>query len=163
MYKTKKLEQKEWIVIKRLIPLLIILSLFLLTACGSTKNISETKPLSVSIESDIDTYEKYQPSVRGITLTPKLDGTTNKDIKYHWKIDSDTEMFYTESGTKKEIINSGEPVLFVITAEINYARTNGLSKSTNITLAVEEKDSNNILAETKLVIEDYSGTYKVKK
>lgn len=149
--------------IKRLISLLIILSLFLITACGTTENSSETEPLNVSIGSDIDTYEKYQTSHHGITLTPKLNGTTNKNVKYHWKIDSETEMLHTEGGSKREIINSGEPVLFVVTAEINYVPTNSISRSINVSLTVEEENSNNILAETKLIIDDYSGTYKVRK
>ncbi|MBC2580150.1 hypothetical protein [Clostridium sp. DJ247] len=129
----------------------------------SVKATMEDTPLSVSIESDVATYEKYTSSVRGITLTPKLQGSSNKEIVYHWTINSNTEMFDTKNGPQKEVTNSGESVLFVCVAEISYIKPNTLSKSINITLSVEEKNSKNVLAKTDLIIEDYSGTYKVKK
>jgi len=102
-------------------------------------------------------------SVKGITLLPKLDENTVKDIQYHWSINSDTEMFDTPNGPAKEIINSGKSVLFIVVAEISYAKPDTLSREINVTLTVEEKDSNNVLAKSELIIEYYTGTYKVKK
>lgn len=151
------------IIIKRLSFLLILLLLFSFVACGAPQSISKTKPLSVSIVTDVDTYSLYMSSVKGITLIPKLEGNTDEDIQYRWSIDSDTEMFDTPNGPQKEIINSGESVLFIVVSEIGYIEPNTLSKSINVTLTVEEKDSNNILGKTELIIEDYSGIYKVKK
>ncbi len=102
-------------------------------------------------------------SVKGITLTPKLEENTDKYIQYHWSIDSDTEMFETPDGPAKAIINLGESVLFIPVAEIGYNKQDNLSKEIKVTLTLEEKDSNNLLAKAELIIEDYSGTYKVKK
>jgi len=48
-------------------------------------------------------------------------------------------------------------------AEISYAKPDTLSREINVTLTVEEKDSNNVLAKSELIIEYYTGTYKVKK
>ncbi|BCZ48115.1 hypothetical protein psyc5s11_41820 [Clostridium gelidum] len=151
----------------------MFLLLFSFVSCSAPKNISKPKPLSVSIVNDVDTYGLYMSSVKGITLLPKLEETTDKDIQYHWSINSDTkkfkgktldtEMFDTPNGPVKEIINSGESVLFIVVAEISYAKPDTLSREINVTLTVEEKDSNNVLAKSELIIEDYSGTYKVKK
>ena len=47
----------------------------------------------------LDTYEIHTSSVSGITLTPKLEGVTDKYIEYQWTIDSDTE-----SGLNKLVI-----------------------------------------------------------
>jgi uncharacterized protein YcfL len=95
----------ELIIVKRLSFLLICLLLFLFVACGAPQSISKTKPLSVSIVTDVDTYSLYMSSVRGITLKPKLEENTDKDIQYRWSINSDTEMFATPNGPAKEIIN----------------------------------------------------------
>jgi hypothetical protein len=151
------------IIIKRLSFLLIFLLILSFIGCGAQQSISKTKPLSASIVTDVDTYSLYMSSVRGITLIPKLQENTDKDIQYRWSIDSNTEMFDTPNGPAKEIINSGEPVLFICVAEISYHEPNTLSKSINATLTVEEKDSNDVLAKAELIIEDYSGIYKVKK
>ena len=151
------------LIIKRLSYLVIFLLLFSFISCSAPKNISKPKPLSVSIVTDVDTYGLYMSSVKGITLLPKLDENTCKDIQYHWSINSDTEMFDTTNGPAKEIINSGESVLFIVVAEISYAKPDTLSREINVTLTVEEKDSNNVLAKSELIIEYYTGTYKVKK
>jgi len=148
---------------KKLIYFLMGSLLFSLVACTNTGSVSQTKPLQVSIETDVDTYEKYNSSVSGITLTPKLEGSINKDIEYHWTVDSDTEMFDTENGPQKEVINLGDKVKFIPVAEIGYVEKDKLAKSIKITLSVEEKQSNEVLAKTELIIEDFSGTYKVKK
>lgn len=121
------------------------------------------KSFAVSIETDVDTYVAHTSSLRGITLTPKLGGVTDKDIEYQWTIDSDTEMFDTESGPRKGIVNSGESVLFIPVAEISYVESDKLAKVIKVTLAIVEKSSNKVSAKTELLIEDYSGTYKVKK
>lgn len=151
------------IIIKKISFLLISLLIFLTVACESQGSITKAKPLSISITTNVDTYGLYMSSVRGITLTPQLEGTTDKDIQYHWSIDSDTEMFDSPEGPKKEVINSGESVLFIPVAEIDYNEPDTLSNTIKISLEIEEKDSNNVLAETELIIEDYSGNYKVKK
>lgn len=72
-------------------------------------------------------------------------------------------MFDSPDGSQKEVINSGESVLFVPVAEIGYSEPDTLSNTIKVNLRIEEKQSSNILAETELIIEDYSGTYKVKK
>ena len=142
---------------------MLFLLLFSFVACDAPQTISKTKPLSVSIVTDVDTYSLYMSSVRGITLTHKLEENTDKGIQYRWSINSDTEMFATPNGPAKEIINSGESVLFIPVAEINYVEPDTLSKVIKVTLTVEEKDSKNVLAKAELIIEDFSGTYKVKK
>lgn len=154
---------KGVITIKKICFPLIFLLLFSLMACEGQESITKHKPLSVSIETDVDTYGLYMSSVRGITLIPQLEGTTDKDIQYHWSIDSDTEMFDSLDGPKKEIINSGESVLFIQVAQIGYIEADTLSNTINITLSVQEKGSNKVLTKTELIIEDYAGTYKVKK
>ena len=151
------------ITMKKLTFLLISLLMFLFVACESQDSINKSNSLSVSIITDIDTYSLCMSSVRGITLTPQLEGVTDKEIQYHWSINSDTESFYLPSGTQKEVINSGESVLFVPIADIGYSEPDKLSNTIKINLRIEEKQSSNILAETELIIEDYSGTYKVKK
>lgn len=150
-------DKKGGITIKKISILLICLLIFSIISCESQGNIT------VSITTDVDTYGLYMSSVRGITLTPYLEGTTEKDIQYHWSIDSDTEMFDSTNGPKKDVINSGESVLFVPVAEIGYSEPDTLSNTIKVNLRIEEKQSSNILAETELIIEDYSGTYKVKK
>jgi hypothetical protein len=138
--------------------------LFSVVSCSDAEILNKNEPSSVSILTDIDSYNSdNEPSIKGITLTPSFKGNTDKDIQYHWSIDSDTEMFDTPNGLEKEIVNSGEGVLFVVVAEIGYVEPDTLSKSINITLTVEEIDSNNVLAKTELIVEDYSSTYKVKK
>lgn len=117
----------------------------------------------VSIEADADTYEIHTSSISGITLTPKLEGVTDKNIEYQWTIDSDTEMFDTESGPRKKIINLGESVLFVPVAEIGYVAPDKFAKIIKVSLVTKEKNSHKVLTKTELIIEDYSGTYKVKK
>ena len=93
----------------------------------------------------------------------KLEGNTDKDIQYHWSIDSNTEMFDSSDGPQKEIINSGESVLFIPIAEIGYIEPDKLSNTIKINLKIEENQSSNTLAETELIIENYSGNYRVKK
>ncbi len=134
-----------------------------MVACESQGSVSKAKPLSVSITTDVDTYGLYMSSVKGITLMPQLEGDKSNDIQYHWSMDSDTEMFDSPDGPQNEIINSGESVLFIPVAEIGYIEPDTLSNTIKITLVIEEKDSHNVLAKTELIIEDYSGTYKVKK
>lgn len=148
---------------KKISFLLISLLIFSIVSCESQGSINKAKSLSVSIITDVDTYGLYMSSVRGITLTPHLEGTTDKDIQYHWSTDSDTEMFNSLDSPKKEIINSGESILFVPVAEIGYSEPNKLSNTIKVNLRIEEKQSSDTLAETELIIEDYSGTYKVKK
>lgn len=154
---------KGLITIKKISLIISSLLLVLMVACESKENVSQDKALRVSITTDVDTYEANMSSVRGITLIPKLEGETDKDIQYHWSIDSDREMFDSTNGPQKEIINDGEEVLFIVVAEIGYVEADTLSKTINVTLAIEEKGSNEVLAKTELIIEDYSGTYKVKK
>jgi hypothetical protein len=48
-------------------------------------------------------------------------------------------------------------------AEISYVEPDTFSKEIKVTLTIEEKDSNNVLTKAELIIEDYSGTYKIKK
>lgn len=134
-----------------------------MVACESQENSNKSKSISLSIETDLDIYELYTSSARGITLTPKVEDISDEDIQYHWTIDSDTETLYTEDGPNKEIINSGESVVFTPIAEISYSEPGKLSNTIKINLSIEEKQSNNVLAETELIIEDYSGTYNVKK
>jgi hypothetical protein len=145
---------------RRLSFLVVLSLLFLFVACDTPQSISNTKPISISIVTDVDAYALYMSSVKGITLTPKLEEDIDKDIQYRWSINSDTEMFATPNGPVKEIINSGEPVLFIPVVEIAYVKTDILSKEIKVTLTVEEKDSNNVLAKSELIIEDYSGLYK---
>lgn len=154
---------KGVITIKKISLILISLLIFSIVACEPQKSVTESTPLSVSITTDVDIYDHDSDSVKGITLMPQLEGSTDKDIQYHWSIDSDTERFSSQDSSKKEIINLGESVLFVSVADVGYAEADTLSNTIKITLAIEEKDSNNTLAKTELIIEDYSGIYKVKK
>ena len=148
---------------KKISFLFISLLMFSIVACESQDSINKAKSINVSITTDIDTYGLYMSSVRGITLTPKLEGNTDKDIQYHWSIDSNAEMFDSSDGPQKEIINSGESVLFIPIAEIDYIEPDKLSNTIKINLKIEENRSSNTLAETELIIENYSGTYRVKK
>lgn len=154
---------KGVISIKKICFILISLLIFSIVSCEVQESINKSKPLSISIATNVDTYSLHMSSVRGITLIPQLEGDTDKDIQYHWSIDSDTEMFKLADGTQKEIINSGESVLFVPVAEIGYIEPDTLSNTIKVTLSIEEKGSNKVLTKTELIIEDYAGTYKVKK
>lgn len=137
--------------------------MFSIVACESQDSINKAKDINTSIITDVDTYGLYMSSVRGITLTPQLEGNTDKDIQYHWSIDSDTEMFDSLDGPKNEVINSGKSVLFIPISEIDYIEPDKLSNTIKINLKIEEKQSSNTLAETELIIGNYSGTYRVKK
>lgn len=149
--------------IKKIYFVLISLLIFSIVSCKAQESINKVKPLSISIATNIDTYSLHMSSVRGITLIPQLEGDTDKDIQYHWSIDSDTEMFKSLDGTQREIINSGESVLFVPVAQIGYSEADTLSNTIKVTLEIEEEGSNKVLTKTDLIIEDYAGIYKVKK
>jgi len=142
---------------KRVGAMLLIIFTMALAACTEDNN------LKVSIVNDVDTYALIMSSVRGITLTPKIDGETDKTLVYHWKINNDTEKFQTPEGDKTELINEGEPVLFVGGPEEGLGSSEKLTKRIKVTLTIEEKDTDNVLSKAELTIEDYSGTYKVKK
>lgn len=79
--------------------------MFSIVACESQDSINKAKDINISIITDVDTYGLYMSSVRGITLTPQLEGNTDKEIQYHWSIDSDTEMFDSLDGAQNEVIN----------------------------------------------------------
>lgn len=142
---------------KRVGAMLLIIFTMALAAC------TEDNGLKVSIVNDVDTYALIMSSVRGITLTPKIDGETDKTLVYHWKINNDTEKFQTPEGDKTELINEGEPVLFVGGPEAGLSSSEKLTKRIKVTLTIKEKDTDNVLSKAELTIEDYSGTYKVKK
>ena len=139
----------------------IFISLLMLSivSCESQDSINKAKSINISITTDVDTYSIYMSSVTGITLTPQLEGNTDKDIQYHWSTDSDPEMFDSPDGPKNEVINSGGSVLFIPIAEIDYIQPDKLFNTIKINLKIEEKQSSNTLAETELIIENYSGTY----
>lgn len=66
----------------------IFISLLMLSivSCESQDSINKAKSINISITTDVDTYSIYMSSVTGITLTPQLEGNTDKDIQYHWLI-----------------------------------------------------------------------------
>lgn len=147
--------------------------IFSLTACSnSQKNLSANKTsvavnsesLSVLINTNVDTYSLSDDTSPGITLVPNIKGTMSgiddRNLKYHWI--ADEEVFYTGSNPSKELTNIGESVIWMPTKDINYSEAT-LPIEFNITLKVEEIDTNKVLAEAKLVIEDHGGEYKVRK
>lgn len=79
------------------------------------------------------------------------------------KVDNDMDKFETNDGYKSEVINKGESVLFLPRPDGNVIESDGLTKTIKITLTLEEKDTNNVLAKTNLDIRYNNGNYKVEK
>ena len=150
-----------------------IILIFLLVSCNveTKENIKyeETKELSVQIEADKENFSMMDYTTPSITFTPKLEGETDKEIEYNWIIENEIAFdreFYIEQFIKKEgggdieITNSGEPVELGVFAFVSYVE-NAVSEF-SIILKIEEKGTDNILAEDKLVIENRAGEYKIK-
>lgn len=165
---------------KKLICILSIVTIFFMGGCNikdksndkveDNINNQATKELSVNIEADKERFSSMDYTTPWIIFMPKLEGETDKEIEYHWIIEneiaSDRE-FYAEQFIKEdvggeiEIVNSGEPVELGLFAEVSYIE-NAVSEF-SIILKIEEKGTDNILAEDKLVIENRAGEYKIKE
>lgn len=127
---------------------------------NDTFNKETEKTFSVEIISDKDSFSSsYQP----IKFTPIVEGDGNKQLQYHWIIESkdDIEGFIIpENGPQKEIINSGEPVEFGIFAMVQWVE--GAYGEFKVKLQVEEKGTTTIVASDEITIENHEGFYKIK-
>lgn len=122
--------------------------------------------LKVSISNDIDKYSFVMSSVRGITLTPVIEGSITKKVIYHWTTDDDTQQFQSLDGEKiiftNEMTNDGDPVLF--TGGPGSINSNGdyLTTPVHITLTIREENTDNVVATAELTITREKGFYIVK-
>ena len=136
------------------IMLVLILS-FVLGAC------TQDNDIQVSISNDIDKYTFTMSSARGITLTPVIEGKINKKIVYHWSTDDHTQQFLSLDGEQtvftNEITNEGDPVLFA-------GGPGSGTSPVQITLSIKEKNTDNVLATTELMLtRNKGGFYIVNK
>lgn len=165
---------------KKLIYILSIVTTLLMVGCNIKDNNSvkvedninnqATKELAVNIEADKEKFSSMDYTTPWITFMPKLEGATDKEIEYHWIIENEItgdREFYAEQFIKEdvggtiEIVNSGEHVELGLFAIVCYVDNNTVSEF-SIILKIEEKGTDNILAEDKLVIENRAGEYKIK-
>ena len=131
---------------------------------SDTLNEENENTLNVDIIADAD-----PSSLSGmpIKLTAKVTGEYDKDIQYHWILENselyeEFEGFMApESGSLKEIINSGEPVELGLFAHVSWVE--GTVIEFKVKLQVEEKDSSNIIATDEITIVNSAGIYKIKE
>lgn len=134
--------------------------------------VQEEEKLEVDIESSGDILSDFV-NTPGLEFTPVVKGRIPDNIQYHWIIDNPFnkdrdpfEMFYIEdAGGSLEIINDGEPVLFSIFAQVSYINPpkKSIPQYIDIILKVEDETTLEVLGESKLLIENRSGEYKVIK
>lgn len=141
---------------RRIGALLLLICALVLASC------TKDHDLTVSIDHDIDTYSFAMSSIRGITMTPIIEGTTNKELIYHWNTNNDTQSFMYLEDIQTEIINNGEPVLFIGGPEADMNGSN-LTSPVRVTLTLKEKDTDKILARDELVLTRENLMYTVKK
>lgn len=141
---------------RRIGALLLLICALVLVSC------SKDHDLTVSIDHDIDTYSFAMSSIRGITMTPIIEGRTNKELIYHWNTNNDTQSFMYLEDIQTEIINNGEPVLFIGGPEADMNGYN-LTSPVRVTLTLKEKDTDKILAKDELVLTRENLLYTVKK
>lgn len=136
------------------------------------KDMVDEEKLTVNIKSDGEILNDFV-NTPGLEFTPVVKGRIPDNIQYHWMIDNHFnkdrdpfEMFYIkDAGGSLEVINSGEPVLFSIFAEVSYINPpeKSIPEYMDIILKIEDKSTLEVLAESKLLIENRSGEYKVIK
>lgn len=135
---------------KRGFYLLIVLIIpLILTSCSS-------KEPKLSIKTDIKTYMLELSSVQGITMTPELEAKEQiKDIEYTWSTTEGGFINTIKNESKKEITNTGEPVLWSPTLDTQK------EKSSLIEVTLKAKKNDKVIAESKITIEETKGVYKV--
>lgn len=127
-------------IVNALMLVVLILSIFI--SCTH-------KESKVYIKTDRSSYELKSSSAQGIKMTPDLQLDTKIDeIQYHWIATGGTFIDPITKGTKIEVINSGETVLWSGLEE----NSSNLPSSIDIILKIENKKNNTILAEDKLTI-----------
>jgi CRISPR/Cas system endoribonuclease Cas6 (RAMP superfamily) len=120
-----------------------------LTSCSS----EEPK---LSIITDIKTYMLELSSVQGITMTPQLEAKEQtKDIEYTWSTTEGGFINTIKNESKKEVNNTGEPVLWSPTLDTKK------EKSSLIEVTLKAKKNDKVIAESKITIEETNGVYKV--
>lgn len=136
---------------------------------GDIKETNEIdkEEIKASIKSDKITFFSDK-----VVLTPVIVGEINKELQYHWILkssiyndgeinnaDDGIDGLVSNEGPVNEIINNGENVEFAPYAEVSYV--DGAYRESKIILQVEEKESNKILAQDEIVIENRQGMYFV--
>lgn len=120
--------------------------------------------LEVKIVAKVDptTFSKMP-----IKMISNLNGQYEKDIQYHWILESKSrpdffEGFLSPEGEPlEEVINYGEPVELGLFAEVNWIE--GSVEELKVKLQIEERDSANIIATDEIVIENHAGVYKINE
>lgn len=140
----------------------VILSVVLLIGCDS-KNLDTIKEETLRVKILSDKSSFYQ-NEEWFKFTPILEGDTDNELQYRWILENNQEFegFYIpENGPQKEIINSGEAVKFVVSAEVSYI--DGAYSEFVVKLQVEEKDSSKVLAADEIIVENHAGYYKLQE
>lgn len=125
------------------------------------ENNEETLNVKITAKEDLTTGDGMP-----IKLNSKLTGEHNKDIKYHWILETSKEYekfegFVAEGkGALKEIINSGEEVELGLFADVSWVE--GTVVEFKVKLQVEEKELSKIIATDEITIENSAGHYKIK-
>ena len=128
----------------------LLMLVFLFWGCDVSK-------YEIQIKTDIKKYTPLMSSAMGIGMTPKFE-TNQKNIKvqYHWTT-TNGRFFIFGDEWDKEIISSGEKVIWSPFGEISTEPSNIL-----VILKVEDAKTGDILTEKELNIERDGIFYIVK-
>ncbi len=144
------------------IGILLLLIAAAVIGCGNTAQDADMAEQPVQGRSELKiltNVNKYSPlmsSVQGISMTPEFKTTLNDPkVEYHWTASSG-DFLLVEDKRVKEIVNSGEEVLWVPEFEENA------DNSIIITLQAKDASTGTMLSETALEIEQDGIFYIVK-
>lgn len=143
----------------------IILSILLIGLVGcqiKTEDNTHKDSLSVEIIATNDTSNSFDGMP--ITLTPKIKGDYDKELQYHWILESDDDVegfAVSGKGPQKEIINVSQPVELWLFAMVEWVE--GTVIEFKVKLQVEDKETSDIIANNEITIENNQGTYSIEQ
>lgn len=140
---------------KKLLSLLLLFIIVPLVFISCKPNVTK-----VHITTDIDSYELKSSSVQGIKMSPQLESDVDIDeVQYRWITTDGSFIDPLTASSKKEIVNTGDSVLW---SAISNTDTQ-LPSSIDITLKIETKKNNDVIAETKITVQRDNDLYKIIK
>lgn len=148
--------------------LVILIALVFLIGCRNSSNKAQNRGVNqgnkseckVTIMSDKNEFGYHNWT---ILLSPKLEGSIENDIEYHWVLENNNDFIgfnIEDQGPVKEIINSGETVELSLFAMVEW--TADAYEEFKVKLQIVEKDRGKVVAADEITIENHAGLYELK-